>query len=187
MSVPRVYKADAIILKRRNFGETDRILTVFTKQYGKLRLIAKGIRRVTSRRAPHLEVFTRVNVLIYRGASLDSLSEVMPVEIYKNIRTDLGRVSIAYLYCELIDALLPEKQEHRDIFDLFVNSLHTLNGKNASDTYQNSRQFALELLWRLGFLPRSKTLKGDTLKSFIESITEKRLNTPHFARHIASW
>ena len=182
MSVPRVYKADAIILKRRNSGETDRIITVFTKEYGKLRLIAKGIRKVTSRRAPHLEVFTRVNLVIYRGKSLDSISDVSPVEIFEGIRSDLGRVSIAYFYCELIDSLLPEKQEHKDIFDLFFGSLQALK----SDTYKNSRQFALELLWRLGFLPRSKSLKGDSLKSFIESITEKHLKTPNFARHIAS-
>ncbi len=186
MSSPRIYKADGIILKRKNIGESDRILTIFTKEYGKLRIIAKGIRRVTSRRAPHLEVFTRVNTLLHRGKSLDSISEVEPVEIFEEIRGDLGRVSIAYLYCELIDALLPEKQEHRDIFDLLVHSLQTLNNKDSDDTYYYSRQFALELLWRLGFLPRSKTLRGDDLKSFIENITEKRLRTPHFARHVAS-
>lgn len=169
----RIYKADAIILKRRNSGEADRILTVFSKEYGKIRLIAKGIRKITSRRAPHLEIFSRVRLLIHEGNTLDSVSEVSGVNSFEAIRKDLKRVGIAYFLCELVDALTAEKQESADVFSLLAEALENLNKGSI-----NAKLFTLELLWLLGFLPRTKTLEGKTLRSFIEDITERPLKSP---------
>ncbi len=180
------YRAEGIILKRKNLGEADRLVTVFTSQYGKLRLMAKGIRRITSRRAPHLEVFSRVVLLIHRGKSMDSISEVSSVAAYPLIRKDLEKVSVAYFLCELVDSLLPEKQEHRDVYVLFGDALSELNVGTKPAIYKQSRQFALSLLWALGFLPRERTLTGAALQAFIENITERDLRTPAFVRKILS-
>ncbi len=186
MVAPRVYKADAIILKRRNTGETDRILTVYSKEYGKLRIIAKGVRKVTSRRGPHLEIFSRVILFVHRGKTLDSVSEVASTQTHENLRKDMQRVSLAYFFCELVDTLTPEKQEHADIFDALSSALGKLNdASNGQDIYLQSRQFTLELLWLLGFLPRHTSLAGEKLQAFIETITERKLRTPHFARQVA--
>lgn len=179
-----VYKVEGIILKRKNVGEADRILTVFSKEYGKLRVIAKGIRKVSSRRAPHLEVFTHVAVVIHGSTSLESVSEVSPIETFPYLRSDLARVSLGYYLCELVDSLLPERQKHEDIFILLQESLASLNDQHFNNIYYLSKQFTLELLWRLGFLPRDRTLNGPILQNFIESITERRLKTPPFARQI---
>ncbi len=179
----KLYKAEGIILSRRNTGETDRILTVFTKEFGKVRAIAKGIRRVTSRRAPHLEIFTRVILMLHRGTTLDSVTEVTTLDAFEDIRTDLERVSLAYLYCELVSVLLADRQEHPDIYDLLVTALTTLNSNADLDPLQ-SREFTLELLWTLGFLPRSKRLSGSKLQAFVESITERYLKSPKFIRQI---
>ena len=184
MTLSRVYKADGIILKRKNVGEADRILTSFTKEYGKLRAIAKGIRKVSSRRAPHLEVFTHVTMVIHSSKTLDSVSEVSPIETFSYLRSDLVRVSLGYYLCELIDSLLPERQKHEDIYKLLQESLASLNDKHFHTIYYLSKQFTLELLWRLGFLPREKDLSGAKLQAFIESITERRLKTPPFARRL---
>lgn len=186
MTAPRVYKAEGIILKRKNVGEADRIITVFTKEYGKIRLIAKGIRKVASRRAPHLEVFTRVRVVVHSGKSLESVSEVEPVDVYEHVRSDLSRVSMAYYLCELVDSLLPEKQEHPDVFILLTQALHALGKNTVASIYGVSKTFTLELLWTLGFLPRNKMLTGGDLQKFIETITEKRMKSTHFARLLIS-
>lgn len=176
------YRAEGIILKRKNVGETDRILTVFTSQFGKMRLIAKGIRRINSRRAPYLEVFSRVTLFIHHGKTIDGVTDVAAIATYGRIRTDLHRVSMAYFLCELIDALLPEKQEHRDVYLLFTNALAALDKGDDALMHAQSRRFALELLWALGFLPRGRKLAGRKLQSFIENITEKHLRTPQFVR-----
>lgn len=179
----RLYKAEGVILSRRNVGEADRILTVFTKEYGKVRLIAKGIRRVNSRRAPHLEIFTRCALMIHRGTLLDSVTEVTPIDVFERVRTDLDRVSIAYLYCELVSVLLAEHQEHADIYTSLVTALTDLNKDGPIDRLQ-SREFTLDLLWTLGFLPRTKRLSGAKLQSFVESIAERRLRVPKMVRHL---
>lgn len=179
----RAWSAEGIILKRHAVGETDRILTVFTARYGKVRLIAKGIRRVKSRRAPHLEVFTRARLYIHAGKTLDSVAEVEPIETYQGIRNDLARVSVAYFLCELVDVLTPEKQEHAEVFTLLSDALLDL-AKSEGGLYQQTRTFALSLLWTLGFLPRSKKLQGRQLEAFIESIAEKHLRTPQFVRRM---
>ncbi len=186
MIPPRIYKVEGIILKRKNVGEADRIITMFTKEYGKLRVIAKGIRKVTSRRAPHLEVFTRVSAIIHSGKTIESVSEVSPIMTYPYLRSDLKRVSLGYYLCELIDSLLPEKQEHRDVFVLLTDVLGKLNDPGSLDIYKKSKVFTLELLWMLGFLPRGKSPAASELQSFIENITERALKSPNFARRLIS-
>ncbi|MCL4199795.1 DNA repair protein RecO [Patescibacteria group bacterium] len=184
MTSERVYKAEGIILKRKNISEADRILTIFTKEYGKIRAIAKGIRKVSSRRAPHLEVFTRVRLVLHRGKTFENISEVEPVAIYQPLREDLTRVSMAYYLCELVDSLLPEHQEHRDIFLLLSEALSSLSAEDGTRIYERGKAFTLETLWSLGFLPRTKTLNGEKLQAFIETITERRLKSTHFAKQL---
>ena len=180
----KLYKAEGIILSRRNIGEADRILTVFTKEYGKIRLIAKGIRRVSSRRAPHLEIFTRVSLMIHRGGPMDSVTEATPIDVYENVRLDLERVSMAYFYCELISVLLAEHQEHVDVYLLLVTTLSNLNATSGPLNPMVFREFTLELLWTLGFLPRNQRLQGAKLQSFVEGIAERRLRTPKLVRQL---
>jgi len=169
----KIYKVEAIILKRRNIGEADRILTVFSKQYGKLKIVARGIRKITSRRAPHLEIFSRVELMLHRGKTFDIVTEVEPIDGYLSLRKDLSLVSAAYYACELIDILLPERQEHRDVFELLKTHLSVVGP---------SDQFALSLLHMLGFLPPSKTLESPELENFIERIAERRMRTYHFLK-----
>jgi len=177
----RVIKAQGIVLKRKNTGEADRIVTVFTKEFGKLRIIAKGIRKVSSRRAPHLEVFTHVSCVVHHGKTMDAVSEVTPIAMYAGIRGDLSKISVAYYLCELVDSLVPERQEQDDMYELLVSSLEALENPN-TNIYRLSREFTLELLWALGFLPRDQSPSGKELQSFIESITERKLKSTHFAR-----
>lgn len=180
----RIYKTEAIILKRKNYREKDRIITVFTKEYGKIRLIGRGIRRINSRRAPFLEIFSRAAIVAYHGKVFDSISEVQGVSDFALLRQDLKKVGIAYLLCELVDALLPEKQEHRDVYNLLLGALYSLNTKGTPGLHQIGRKFALELLWCLGFLPRGQMLQGTKLQDFIENITEKRLRSPKLIRQL---
>ena len=185
MTSGRIYKVEAVVLARKNVGEADRILTIFTKQYGKLRVLAKGIRRVTSKRAPHAEVFSRVNMMLHRGkTNLDLVGEINPLESYQVLRKNLEYVSAAYYLCELVDRLLPEKQEHRDVYALLSNNLAKLNGESQNTEYIGN-EFALELLRLIGFLQKDKILKSEETEHYIESLIERRLRTPKIIRQLS--
>lgn len=182
MTVPRVHTIEGIVLKRRNYGEGDRIVTLFTKEYGKLHAVARGIRKITSRRGPHLEVFVRLTAVIHTGKSMDSIAEVAPLAIFEGIRCNLAKVSVAYYLTELVDRLLAEKQEHRDVYALFAATLETLAVADERMVYKVSMQFTRTLLEMLGFLSEDRHLKGSELASFIESITERKMKSSEFAR-----
>ncbi len=174
----RVYTTHAVVLKRRNVGEADRIVTIFSKEYGRMRVIAKGVRRVHSRRAPHLEVFSHVTLILHKGKTWDSISEATPIHAFSLLRRSLPLISEGYYLCELVDALTPEHQEHRDIYTLLLEAMMTLNKTSQTNPVEVSGQFALELLRSLGYLARDRSLPLGQIDSYIERIIEKRLHTP---------
>ncbi len=177
MTLSHIFETHAIILKRRNIAETDRILTIFSKEYGRIRVYARGIRRVHSRRAGYLEVFSHTMLILHRGKTWDSVTEAAPIHAFSAIRESLSRVSHAYYLCELVDVLLPERQEHRDVYTLLLNALTALNDIVRVDPVAVSKQFALELLRCLGYLARDRTLPSGQIDPYIETIIEKRIRS----------
>ena len=90
------FKTEGIILKRRNFGEADRILTVFSLQRGKISVLAKGVRRITSRRAGNVELLNRVSMFLYPGKQFLILTEAESLETYPKLKGDLTLSTYAY-------------------------------------------------------------------------------------------
>jgi DNA repair protein RecO (recombination protein O) len=178
MMVSRVYTVEGIILKRRNSGEADRILTVFTKQTGKIRVLAKGVRRVNSRRAGHIEVFSRVLLTLHRGKVMDLLTEAQQIITKGFTDSSITNVSYAYYLCELVDQLMPDGQEHEDIFTVLCGALSAVSQQQDEErlrVYIN--EFTHRLLWQLGYLEPSKRLESSRLRPFVESITERKSKT----------
>jgi len=170
----RSYKATAIILKRTNFSEADRLITIFTKKHGKLTLIAKGIRKLTSRKKGHLELFTLAQLQIAKTKSIDIITEAATVNSFPVLRKNLNRVRIAYLFSELTDKLTAEGQEHEEVYHLLVDSLTSLNSQSApKDLIIN---FEKQILQVLGFgLPKKHDRQS--LESHIYQIIEKPINS----------
>src|SRR5688572_30112212 len=119
----RVYPTSAIALKRMDYGEADRIITVFTPEYGKFRLLAKGVRRSTSRMSGHLELFSHAHLMVAKGRDLDLATQASTVETFREVREDLVKTSQAYHMAELIDSLLEDRDVHTDLFYLFRDAL----------------------------------------------------------------
>lgn len=170
----KTYRTQAIILKRINVNEADRLITIFSQDYGKQKLIAKGIRKITSRKKGHLELFTLVKLLVAKGKNLDLITEAETVTNFPQLRRNLNRVRIAYLLAELIDKLTAENQEQAAVYQLLLDNLTLLNSQEASpDLILNFEKKLLELL---GFgLPQ--TISRQTLETHIVSIIEKPLNS----------
>src|ERR1043166_140870 len=113
----RVYRSPAIILKRMDLGEADRIVTFYARDVGKVRAVAKGVRRATSRSAGHLEPFTLSDVLFAVGRELDVISQVDTLESFRTIRENLDLTTHAFYLTELVDLLTEDRSENHVVFD----------------------------------------------------------------------
>lgn len=174
----RVYKAEGIVLKRKNYRESDRMITILTKEFGKIRTIAKGVRKISSRRAGHLEIFTQAKFGLYEGRGFDYITEATAIDQYEAFRYDLGKASFAYYLCELADFLIPERQEQTEIYDRLCESLSILcKTTSEEERHVEVYKFGLDILWHLGFLPRTQSIAASSIHEYIENITERRLKT----------
>lgn len=123
----RVYSTEAIVLRRTNFGEADRILTLFTPSYGKVRAIAKGVRRTTSRLSGHLEPFTRTQLLLATGRELDIVTQAEGRERLDHLRDHHWHATGAWYVAELVDRFLEDADPHPRLYQLFTRTLRLLD------------------------------------------------------------
>jgi DNA repair protein RecO (recombination protein O) len=147
----RLYRTPAVILKRMDLGEADRIVTLFSRDEGKIRAVAKGVRRTTSRSAGHLEPFTLSDVLFAVGRELDVISQADTLEAFRELRENLELTTHAYYLAEVVDLLTEDHLENREVFDTLVDGLHRL--AEADDSRLVLIVFHLRLLEALGYKP----------------------------------
>ncbi len=147
----RLYRTAGIVLQRQDFGEADRILTLFTPEHGKLRVIAKGVRRLTSRKKGHLEPFTYSSLLIARGRDLDIVTQAETIRSFRELREDLVRLTYASYVAELVNRFTEEQDENRPLFDLLLRTLEGLT--QAKDLRLVARYFEMHLLEAVGYRP----------------------------------
>jgi DNA repair protein RecO (recombination protein O) len=147
----RVYRTEAVVLRRGDLGEADRLLTVYSPSYGKLRLVAKGVRRPTSRKAGHLEPLTRVELLLAKGRELDIITQAQALQTYPLPAGDLERLGYAFYAVELLDRFSVAEGEARRPYRLMIETLERLSaGAQAAPAI---RHFELQLLDLSGFRP----------------------------------
>jgi DNA repair protein RecO (recombination protein O) len=149
----RVYRTEGVVLRRQNLGEADRLTTIYTLHHGKLRLVAKGVRRLHSRKAGHLEPFTRVALLIARGRDLDIITQAETIEDYLTLQTDLERLGYASYLVELLDRFTVEEgEENQAQYRLLLDAMGRLAQKKA-DPAAVILYFELRLLELVGYRP----------------------------------
>src|SRR6266478_9862000 len=105
----RTYRAEAIVLRTVDFGEADRILVLFSRHFGKLHVVAKGIRRATSRMAGHAEPLTHATYQLARGRELDVLTGAESRALYRALREDLHGIAAGWYIAELADRFALER------------------------------------------------------------------------------
>ena len=139
------------MLKTIDFGETDRILTLLTRHFGKVSVVAKGIRKPTSRLAGHAEPLTHATYQLARGRNLDVLTGAESRALYRALREDLNGIAAGWYIAELADRFSLEKSPSAPLFDLVESALRHLAGGHAPALV--CRWFDLHLLDRTGFRP----------------------------------
>jgi DNA repair protein RecO (recombination protein O) len=152
MAVPRTYRTDAVILKSSVFAERDRMLVLFTPAYGKLRVLAKGVRRTSSRLAGHVGAFTYSNLFLVHGRTFDLVTQGATIRQFSGLHTDLWRVSHAFFAAELVDRFTEEQHSMPGLFEALLKHLDRLNQPEL-DVNLVARAFELELLSLAGYRP----------------------------------
>lgn len=148
----RSYRTRAIVLGHIEFGEADRILKLFTYERGKITAIAKGIRKIRSRKAGHLEPFTHVNLFLAKGRNLDIITQAETVQAFLGIREDLQRVGLASYVVELLDRFTYEEGQHIGLFRLLEETLARLERQENLPTVVHF--YEIRLLELIGFRPQ---------------------------------
>lgn len=147
----RSIRVEAVVLRHADWGEADRILGLYTREAGKLRAIVKGARKLRSRKAGHLEPFTRVQLMLARGRDLWIVTQVETVNAYLPLREDLQRIAQASYVVELLDRFTYEEGASPLMYGLLVDTLARL--AEVEDPFMAVRYYELHLLDVLGFRP----------------------------------
>ncbi len=147
-----VYKANALVLRRIPLGETDKIITLFTREYGKLAAVAKGARRTTSRLSGAAEPLMLLRCLLAEGMSLDVLTQCEIRESFPGIRGDFGLFLRATYACELLDKVTIDRDPAPDAFDTLLSTLYIL--QRAADPDAAIHSYELQLMALIGYEPR---------------------------------
>jgi len=148
----RSYQTEAIVLGHTEFGEADRILRIFTFKKGKISAIAKGVRKIRSRKAGHLEPFTRVNLFLAKGRNLDIITQAETADAYFGLRDDLEKVAFAAYVVEVLDKFTYEEGQNTGIFNLLAKTLKRLETHTNPETVIH--YYELRLLDLVGFRPQ---------------------------------
>jgi DNA repair protein RecO (recombination protein O) len=145
------YNDRAVVLRTMQLGEADRIVTLMTEDHGRVRAVAKGIRRTTSKFGSRLEPTTHVSLQLYAGKELDTITQAETIAHMGNVREDLHRFSRANVMLETVDQVSPEKEPNAALYRMLVGALVALDRDDAPLVLAG---FLLKLLALEGFQPQ---------------------------------
>lgn len=165
----KYYKTEGIVLKGMPLGDRDRLISVYSQDYGRLRLVARGIRKMSSKLSGHLDTFNRVFVNISSGNSIDSISGGEVVETFSELKRDLKITARAFYVVELTDDFVADESPNEELYTLLLAILRELEllARSVSESNQHvdgkeemellMRFFELNLLINSGYAPELNT------------------------------
>ena len=151
MPNPRLYVTDAIVLTRFDYGEADRIMTLFTPAHGKLKAIAKGVRRTKSRLGGSLEPLAELRVALARGRTFDVVTQVQVSQPWLRLRDSLESTATAWYLAELADRSLEERHEAEGLYALLRRAYELLDA--GMDSGRVARWYEMHLADEMGVRP----------------------------------
>lgn len=158
MTLPRTYRAVGLTLRKSPIGEADLISSVYTHEHGKLDVLARGARRLTSKLMGHFEPLTLVRLSVARGRTLDTVSEAEVVHAFQDVKSDYASVARGLHVAELIDSFSASSTSNPQVLDLALQTLRVIGHQPAvgDDNLSSDlplRYFDLQILQLSGFMP----------------------------------
>ncbi len=151
-------RVEAVVLNHRSLGEADKLLTLYTRERGKIRGVARGARRPRNRFLATSQPFSQAELLLYQGKGLYYVSQSQLVTSFYTLREQLDRMAAAAYVSELLDVLVEEACPQPRVFAFLVSTLHLLTA--TPDLRPALRYFELGLLAELGWSPESSRCAG---------------------------
>jgi DNA repair protein RecO (recombination protein O) len=155
--MPGLYKDEGIVLKTIKLGEADRIVTIYTRYNGKVRAVAKGVRKTKSRFGGRLEPFTRVQLIIYRGRNLDTITGADILDPFKPARTSYERLAAAAALTDMVEKITPDRERSFDVYALLLAGLGSLGAQHVETVVP---AFLVKLLSLSGYHPQLESCAG---------------------------
>lgn len=178
--IQRSFSTEGIILSRKNYGEADRMLNVFTRHYGKIFLTAKGVRKLKSRKRGHIEIFSRLKFSYSKKDDFIIMTEAELIDSYEKIRLNLKKTALAYYFIEVISKIIRENEKHEDLYEILLKFLDDL--KNTGKLKNLRYKFIEEILISLGYWPQGKELPDPD--SVLERVLERQINSKRVGEKI---
>lgn len=147
----RNIRVDAVVLRHSDWGEADRLLILYSREQGKLRAIAKGLRKIQSRKAGHLEPFTRVTIMLAKGHDLWIVTQADAIDLFQPIRENLQKMGQAAYVVELLDRFTFEEGQNWQLYKLLTETLERLS--TFEDDFIPVKFYEMRLLDLLGYRP----------------------------------
>uniref|UniRef100_A0A831YSZ2 DNA repair protein RecO n=1 Tax=candidate division WWE3 bacterium TaxID=2053526 RepID=A0A831YSZ2_UNCKA len=146
------YREEGIVIRKKDYGEADKILTIYTRDRGRVVAFAPGSRRITSRKASATELFTHGIYFFSSGKNMDTLTESEVLNSFYPLRDDLTKAALAFYLAELLGHLVSDGQPSYPIYRLFLESLSLMSrAKRRHELW--IRSFEIKALTHLGFGP----------------------------------
>ena len=156
--MPGLYKDEAVVLKTIKLGEADRIVTLMTRGHGKVRAVAKGVRKTKSRFGARLEPFTRVELMLYKGRKdLDTITSADIVTSFDAVRKDYARLTSAATLADIVDKITPDRERAFSTYALLIGGLQALADDKGGTVVP---AFLVKLLSICGYHPELRTCAG---------------------------
>lgn len=171
-------KSSGIVLSRKYFSEADAIITLLTVDYGKKTFVAKGIKKLTSKKRGTLEPFSEIKFSAVKSHNMPILTETESLNNFSGIRNNLKKISVAYYFLELVNKVSYEDEENENLYILLSQYLFAL--ESTKNLKRLRLEFARELLVLSGFWPEGKPLPE--VDFGVEKLIEKSLNTLRVGR-----
>ena len=147
----RLYAVTAVVLRAREYGEGHRLISLLTREEGKILAVAKGIQKPRAKLAASLQHFSLGEMHLAKGRRFDIITQVRVLEAFYALRGNLAAIAYASYFAELFDESLAERQQQPALFDLFINALQRLCAGETPDLL--ARYVELQLVSHAGYLP----------------------------------
>lgn len=166
-----IIKTEALVLKKRELLEKDILLTLFTQELGKVTITAKGVRKITSRRASHIETLNLIKVLLYRKTERLYLQGTELISAFSAIKKDARKVNDVYKFLFILDRILPEQQPEPAVYAIAKQFLISVSRADIFSEIHLA-EYMKEVLRALGFGTNAVTF-ADLIREIEEIIQEK--------------
>lgn len=172
----RTVKTEAIVLRKKSLPNQDKIITLFTNELGKVTAFAKGIKKITSRRLPHVQTANLINAVFYKKDSRFYLQETNLISGFSQIKNNSHKIQLLYLFLFVVERLLPENQLEEAVYKLVMKFLIDLSeSKNQMDSLLT--KYLNRVLKLLGYSKEDKSY--DELRNAIEEIIHEKIPDLH--------